>query len=101
MRFYSLVPPLLSLQVYTFEMHIIAAKANFAGAYRCEVSSKDKFDSCNFNLIVHGEWTSSPLYSHRPDDFFKNTILLCRLLSFTPDACVSEGLDIRAAFRRT
>lgn len=66
MHFYSLVPPLLSLQVYTFEMHIIAAKANFAGAYRCEVSSKDKFDSCNFSLTVHGEWTSSPVYSHRP-----------------------------------
>nr|XP_021333215.1 myosin-binding protein C, cardiac-type isoform X3 [Danio rerio] len=40
-------------KVYTFEMHIIAAKANFAGAYRCEVSSRDKFDSCNFDLIVH------------------------------------------------
>uniref|UniRef100_A0A671MNY4 Myosin-binding protein C, cardiac-type-like n=1 Tax=Sinocyclocheilus anshuiensis TaxID=1608454 RepID=A0A671MNY4_9TELE len=43
-----------SIQVYTFEMHIIAAKANFAGAYRCEVSSRDKFDSCNFDLVVHG-----------------------------------------------
>ncbi|XP_052457872.1 myosin-binding protein C, cardiac-type [Carassius gibelio] len=40
-------------KVYTFEMHIIAAKANFAGAYRCEVSSRDKFDSCNFDLAVH------------------------------------------------
>ncbi|XP_051579884.1 myosin-binding protein C, cardiac-type [Myxocyprinus asiaticus] len=40
-------------KVYTFEMHIIAAKANFAGAYRCEVSSRDKFDSCNFDLVVH------------------------------------------------
>ncbi|KAK2920120.1 hypothetical protein Q8A73_002324 [Channa argus] len=57
-------------KVYTFEMHIIAAKANFAGAYRCEVSSRDKFDSCNFNLIVHED-------------------------------CTTEGLDIRAAFRRT
>jgi len=36
-------------------MHIIAAKANFAGAYRCEVSSRDKFDSCNFDLVVHGK----------------------------------------------
>lgn len=45
----------LLLQVHTFEMQIIAAKANFAGAYRCEVSSKDKFDSCNFDLTVHGE----------------------------------------------
>uniref|UniRef100_A0A672MVS3 Myosin-binding protein C, cardiac-type-like n=1 Tax=Sinocyclocheilus grahami TaxID=75366 RepID=A0A672MVS3_SINGR len=43
-----------SIQVYTFEMHIIAAKANFAGGYRCEVSSRDKFDSCNFDLVVHG-----------------------------------------------
>lgn len=53
------LPPLtlLWLQVYTFEMQIIEAKANFAGAYRCEVLSKDKFDSCNFNLTVHGEWT--------------------------------------------
>ncbi|KPP59031.1 hypothetical protein Z043_123092 [Scleropages formosus] len=41
-------------KVYTFEMHIIGAKANFAGGYRCEVSSKDKFDSCNFDLMVHG-----------------------------------------------
>ncbi|KAK2913819.1 hypothetical protein Q8A67_002218 [Cirrhinus molitorella] len=40
-------------KVYTFEMHIIAAKANYAGAYRCEVSSRDKFDSCNFDLLVH------------------------------------------------
>uniref|UniRef100_A0A8C2KXC6 Myosin binding protein C, cardiac n=1 Tax=Cyprinus carpio TaxID=7962 RepID=A0A8C2KXC6_CYPCA len=39
-------------KVYTFEMHIIAAKGNFAGAYRCEVSSKDKFDSCNFDLAM-------------------------------------------------
>uniref|UniRef100_A0A667Y6W8 Myosin binding protein C3 n=1 Tax=Myripristis murdjan TaxID=586833 RepID=A0A667Y6W8_9TELE len=44
-------------KVYTFEMHIIAAKANFAGAYRCEVSSRDKFDSCNFDLAVHGGCT--------------------------------------------
>ncbi len=35
-------------------MLIIAAKANYAGAYRCEVSSRDKFDSCNFDLVVHG-----------------------------------------------
>ncbi|XP_016527862.1 myosin-binding protein C, cardiac-type-like isoform X4 [Poecilia formosa] len=57
-------------KVYTFEMQIIAAKPNFAGGYRCEVSSKDKFDSCNFDLVVH-------------------------------EARATEGLDIRAAFRRT
>uniref|UniRef100_A0A8C4I412 Myosin binding protein C3 n=1 Tax=Dicentrarchus labrax TaxID=13489 RepID=A0A8C4I412_DICLA len=42
--------------IYTFEMQIISAKPNFAGGYRCEVSSRDKFDSCNFELAVHGEW---------------------------------------------
>ncbi|XP_035855409.1 myosin-binding protein C, cardiac-type isoform X9 [Sander lucioperca] len=42
-----------SSKVYTFEMQIIAAKPNFAGAYRCEVTSRDKFDSCNFELAVH------------------------------------------------
>uniref|UniRef100_A0A3B1IVM8 Myosin-binding protein C, cardiac-type n=1 Tax=Astyanax mexicanus TaxID=7994 RepID=A0A3B1IVM8_ASTMX len=42
-----------STKTYTFEMHIVAAKANFAGGYRCEVSSRDKFDSCNFDLTVH------------------------------------------------
>uniref|UniRef100_A0A3B5KK26 Myosin binding protein C3 n=2 Tax=Xiphophorus couchianus TaxID=32473 RepID=A0A3B5KK26_9TELE len=57
-------------KVYTFEMQIVAAKPNFAGGYRCEVSSKDKFDSCNFDLAVH-------------------------------EARAPEGLDIRAAFRRT
>uniref|UniRef100_A0A3Q3R375 Myosin binding protein C, cardiac n=1 Tax=Monopterus albus TaxID=43700 RepID=A0A3Q3R375_MONAL len=41
--------------VHTFEMHIISAQANFAGAYRCEVSFRNKFDSCNFNLTIHGE----------------------------------------------
>uniref|UniRef100_A0AAV2LQB7 Myosin-binding protein C, fast-type n=1 Tax=Knipowitschia caucasica TaxID=637954 RepID=A0AAV2LQB7_KNICA len=57
-------------KIYTFEMQIIAAKPNYAGGYRCEVSSRDKFDSCNFELTVH-------------------------------EASASEGLDIRAAFRRT
>ncbi|XP_010729519.3 myosin-binding protein C, cardiac-type isoform X4 [Larimichthys crocea] len=40
-------------KVHTFEMHVIEAKPNFAGGYRCEVSSRDKFDSCNFELTVH------------------------------------------------
>ncbi|XP_040184178.1 myosin-binding protein C, cardiac-type isoform X2 [Rana temporaria] len=40
-------------KIYTFEIHIIKAKTTYAGGYRCEVSSKDKFDSCNFNLNVN------------------------------------------------
>ncbi|KAG8430709.1 hypothetical protein GDO86_020095, partial [Hymenochirus boettgeri] len=45
-------------KIYTFEIQIIKAKATYAGGYRCEVSSKDKFDSCNFNLNVHEASTS-------------------------------------------
>ncbi|KAL8169606.1 UNVERIFIED_CONTAM: Myosin-binding protein C, cardiac-type [Gekko kuhli] len=40
-------------KVYIFEMNIIEAKMTYAGGYRCEVSTKDKFDCCNFNLIVN------------------------------------------------
>ncbi|XP_070086636.1 myosin-binding protein C, cardiac-type [Equus caballus] len=40
-------------KVYLFELHITDAQATFTGGYRCEVSTKDKFDSCNFNLTVH------------------------------------------------
>uniref|UniRef100_A0A6I8N757 Myosin binding protein C3 n=1 Tax=Ornithorhynchus anatinus TaxID=9258 RepID=A0A6I8N757_ORNAN len=44
-----------SSKVYLFELHITEAQLAFSGGYRCEVSTKDKFDSCNFNLVVHGE----------------------------------------------
>lgn len=36
-------------------MEIIEANMTFAGGYRCEVTTKDKFDSCNFNLTVNGK----------------------------------------------
>ncbi|XP_071057814.1 myosin-binding protein C, slow-type isoform X9 [Pseudochaenichthys georgianus] len=39
-------------KIHTFEMHIIKAKDNYAGNYRCEVTYKDKFDSCCFDLEV-------------------------------------------------
>lgn len=39
-------------KVYTFEMHIMQAKLNDAGGYRCEVTDKDKFDCCNFELTI-------------------------------------------------
>lgn len=77
-------------------MQILSAKANFAGAYRCEVSSKDQFDSCNFTLTVHGESASGGGggLGHR----CFSVSLRSRSVS---DVCVEEGLDIRAAFRRT
>ncbi|XP_060117667.1 myosin-binding protein C, cardiac-type [Heteronotia binoei] len=40
-------------KVYIFEMNIIEAKMTYTGGYRCEVSTKDKFDCCNFNLVVN------------------------------------------------
>ncbi|XP_028306010.1 myosin-binding protein C, slow-type isoform X9 [Gouania willdenowi] len=39
-------------KIHTFEMHIIKAKDNYAGNYRCEVTYKDKFDSCSFDLDI-------------------------------------------------
>lgn len=36
-------------------MHIIKAKADYSGNYRCEVTYKDKFDSCSFDLEVKGQ----------------------------------------------
>ncbi|KAK9525778.1 hypothetical protein VZT92_016459 [Zoarces viviparus] len=39
-------------KIHTFEMHIIKAKDNYAGTYRVEVTYKDKFDSCSFDLEV-------------------------------------------------
>uniref|UniRef100_A0A3P9J7T5 Myosin-binding protein C, slow-type n=1 Tax=Oryzias latipes TaxID=8090 RepID=A0A3P9J7T5_ORYLA len=41
-------------KIHTFEMHIIKAKENYAGNYRCEVNYKDKFDSCSFDLEIKG-----------------------------------------------
>ncbi|XP_015277581.1 PREDICTED: myosin-binding protein C, slow-type isoform X5 [Gekko japonicus] len=46
-------------KMYTFEMHIIKAKENYGGNYRCEVTYKDKVDTCSFDLEVH-ETSSAP-----------------------------------------
>ncbi|TMS02860.1 Myosin-binding protein C, slow-type [Larimichthys crocea] len=59
-------------KVHTFEMHIIKAKDNYTGNYRCEVNYKDKFDSCSFDLEVKEA---------------ENTGL--------------QGIDIRSAFKRS
>ncbi|XP_045146876.1 myosin-binding protein C, cardiac-type isoform X1 [Echinops telfairi] len=40
-------------KVYLFELHLTDTQPASAGGYRCEVSTKDKFDSCNFSLTVH------------------------------------------------
>lgn len=45
-------------------MNIIDAKPTYAGGYRCEVATKDKFDSCNFTLVVHGKVLCFPYYQN-------------------------------------
>ncbi|KAF3705193.1 Myosin-binding protein C, slow-type [Channa argus] len=57
-------------KIHTFEMHIIKAKENYAGNYRCEVTYKDKFDSCSFDLEIK------------------------------EDGQGSQNIDIRSAFKR-
>lgn len=56
-------PCVLPTQVYTFELRIGKVVVGDRGDYRCEITSKDKFDSCSFNIDVEGEqaprlWTS-------------------------------------------
>lgn len=51
---YRLTRHTIYRQIHTFEMHIIKAKDSYAGNYRCEVTYKDKFDSCSFDLEVKG-----------------------------------------------
>uniref|UniRef100_A0A8C8BV97 Myosin-binding protein C, fast-type n=1 Tax=Oncorhynchus tshawytscha TaxID=74940 RepID=A0A8C8BV97_ONCTS len=41
-------------KVYTYEMSIIKVVEGDAGGYRCEVTSKDKCDSCTFEVTVEG-----------------------------------------------
>uniref|UniRef100_A0A4W6EY16 Myosin-binding protein C, cardiac-type n=1 Tax=Lates calcarifer TaxID=8187 RepID=A0A4W6EY16_LATCA len=84
-------------KVYTFEMQIIAAKANFAGGYRCEVSSRDKFDSCNFELAVHEAATSEGFdiraAFRRTLEMTHSNILLC-LLTCISAVQVSTESDV-------
>ncbi|XP_075795414.1 myosin-binding protein C, slow-type isoform X5 [Pelodiscus sinensis] len=47
-------------KIYTFEMQIIKAKENYGGNYRCEVTYKDKFDSCSFDLEIHETSQAAP-----------------------------------------
>ncbi|MBN3312072.1 MYPC2 protein, partial [Atractosteus spatula] len=42
-------------KIYTYEMKIVKVIDGDAGGYRCEVSSKDKFDSCSFDITVEGQ----------------------------------------------
>uniref|UniRef100_A0A8C1IIL5 Myosin binding protein C, fast type b n=1 Tax=Cyprinus carpio TaxID=7962 RepID=A0A8C1IIL5_CYPCA len=39
-------------KIYTYEMKIVKVVPGDAGGYRCEVSAKDKCDSCTFEITV-------------------------------------------------
>uniref|UniRef100_A0A8C1JM64 Myosin-binding protein C, fast-type n=1 Tax=Cyprinus carpio TaxID=7962 RepID=A0A8C1JM64_CYPCA len=39
-------------KIYTYEMKIVKVVQGDAGGYRCEVSAKDKCDSCTFEITV-------------------------------------------------
>ncbi|MEQ2270682.1 hypothetical protein XENORESO_008250, partial [Xenotaenia resolanae] len=39
-------------KIYTYEMSIIKVVDGDAGGYRCEVTAKDKCDSCTFEVSV-------------------------------------------------
>uniref|UniRef100_A0A3B1JYC2 Myosin binding protein Cb n=1 Tax=Astyanax mexicanus TaxID=7994 RepID=A0A3B1JYC2_ASTMX len=45
-------------KVYTYEMKIVKVVPGDAGGYRCEVTAKDKCDSCTFEISVEGRETS-------------------------------------------
>uniref|UniRef100_A0A4W4GRE9 Myosin-binding protein C, slow-type n=1 Tax=Electrophorus electricus TaxID=8005 RepID=A0A4W4GRE9_ELEEL len=72
-------------KVHTFEMHIIKAKENYAGNYRCEVTYKDKFDSCSFDLEVKGWRCPSCCFALRGfclGHVFKATFMMMFLQTF-------------------
>uniref|UniRef100_A0A670IFQ4 Myosin-binding protein C, cardiac-type n=1 Tax=Podarcis muralis TaxID=64176 RepID=A0A670IFQ4_PODMU len=82
-------------KIYVFEMQIIEAKMAYAGAYRCEAATKDKFDSCNFSLVVNGKmifhngrgalhcWSSYPSFLHGDNISEISTDLKSRELDFS------------------
>ncbi|KAJ8245834.1 hypothetical protein GJAV_G00260800 [Gymnothorax javanicus] len=45
-------------KIYTYEMTIVKVIMGDAGGYRCEVTSKDKCDSCTFDVSVEAAQTS-------------------------------------------
>ncbi|KAJ7313767.1 hypothetical protein JRQ81_005442 [Phrynocephalus forsythii] len=45
--------------IYSYEMRISKVAIGDRGDYRCEVSSKDKFDSCTFNIDVEVSGTDN------------------------------------------
>uniref|UniRef100_A0A8C7QFL2 Myosin binding protein Ca n=1 Tax=Oncorhynchus mykiss TaxID=8022 RepID=A0A8C7QFL2_ONCMY len=52
-------------KVYTYEMSIIKVVEGDAGGYRCEVTSKDKCDSCTFEVTVEEEQPANILDSFK------------------------------------
>ncbi|XP_058256680.1 myosin binding protein Cb isoform X1 [Hemibagrus wyckioides] len=47
-------------KVYTYEMKLVKVKPGDAGGYRCEVTAKDKCDSCTFQVSVEAAEADQP-----------------------------------------
>uniref|UniRef100_A0A6Q2X6Q7 Myosin binding protein C, fast type b n=1 Tax=Esox lucius TaxID=8010 RepID=A0A6Q2X6Q7_ESOLU len=54
-------------KIYTWEMKVIKVVPGDAGGYRCEVISKDKCDSCAFEISVEGECKEQNVSHGCPD----------------------------------
>uniref|UniRef100_A0A8D0CJF0 Myosin-binding protein C, fast-type n=1 Tax=Scleropages formosus TaxID=113540 RepID=A0A8D0CJF0_SCLFO len=50
-------------KIYTYEMKIVKVVDGDAGGYRCEVTAKDKCDSCTFDITVEGRQDKPTLSS--------------------------------------
>uniref|UniRef100_A0A8C2E1C6 Myosin binding protein C, fast type a n=1 Tax=Cyprinus carpio TaxID=7962 RepID=A0A8C2E1C6_CYPCA len=70
-------------KIYTYEMTIVKVVDGDAGGYRCEVTSKDKCDSCTFDISVEdaGEDAGELDFSG---------LLKKRLTAFLDSVCIRE-----------
>uniref|UniRef100_A0A8C9U0I2 Myosin binding protein Ca n=1 Tax=Scleropages formosus TaxID=113540 RepID=A0A8C9U0I2_SCLFO len=56
-------------KIYTYEMKIVKVVDGDAGGYRCEVTAKDKCDSCTFDITVEGSFSRGPKEDEGELDF--------------------------------
>uniref|UniRef100_A0AAZ3QSU5 Myosin-binding protein C, fast-type n=1 Tax=Oncorhynchus tshawytscha TaxID=74940 RepID=A0AAZ3QSU5_ONCTS len=82
-------------KIYTWDMKIIKVVPGDAGAYRCEVTSKDKCDSSAFDISVEGEWDILGTLTTNDSIYFVHCLSLIR------DAGEDEGsLDFSALLKK-
>lgn len=76
-------------------MKIVKVKPADAGGYRCEVTAKDKCDSCTFEITVEGK---SSTHTHT----YTNALILTshHVGSLISAAQQEQQADILSAFKR-